>query len=82
MKTSGFTKVSKFDGMLNLKDHYLTGLNKNHYVGPYCRILNCNKYGDDGKGYCNEHSSALRSGIVPGMAGSSLVVKTTPKKVS
>lgn len=77
MRSNGFTKVSKINGMINLQDHYLTGLNKNHYVGPYCRILNCNKYNSDGKGYCSEHSSPLRSGIVPGMAGSSPVVKKT-----
>lgn len=62
-------------GSVDIAAHYIQSLNKNHYVGPYCRILNCNKYNSDGKGYCGEHSSPLRSGIVPGMAGSSPVVK-------
>lgn len=64
-------------GSVDIAGHYNQGLNKNHYVGPYCRILNCNKYNRDGKGYCQEHSSPLRSGIVPGMAGSSPVVRKT-----
>lgn len=69
-------------GSVDIAGHYISGLNKNHYVGPYCRILNCNKYNSDGKGYCNEHSSPLRSGIVPGMTGSAPVVKKSIKDAS
>lgn len=75
-----FAKASKLDSIIDIAGHYTTSLNKNHYVGPYCRIYLCKGHNTDGKGYCQEHTSALRSGLVPGVAGSAPVVKQTPVK--
>lgn len=65
-------------GIIDIAGHYLTTLNKNHYVGPYCRIYLCKGHSTDGKGYCGEHSSPLRSGLTPGVAGSAPIVKKLP----
>lgn len=80
MSNSRFRSAHKQDGYIDIAGHYITALNKNHYVGPYCRIYLCKGHNTDGKGYCQEHTSALRSGLVPGVAGSAPVVKQTPVK--
>lgn len=70
----------RLDSTIDIAGHYIAGLNKNHYVGPYCRIYLCKGHNIDGKGYCNEHSSPLRSGLTPGVAGSAPIVKKSPAK--
>lgn len=72
--------VKTANSHIDIAGHYMAGLNKNHYVGPYCRIYLCKGHNTDGKGYCQEHTSALRSGLTPGVAGSAPVVKKTSLK--
>jgi hypothetical protein len=69
-------KLSK-DSCIELASHYVDKLNKNHYQGPFCRIYLCKGYNTDGKGYCQEHTSPLRSGLTPGSIGSAPIVKKT-----
>lgn len=46
----------------------------------FCKIYKCEGKSMDGKGYCQEHSSPLRTGLVPFMPGSAPVIRTIKKK--